>query len=275
MIVDSHQHFWRLDRGDYGWLTADLGSIYRDFEPNDLWPHLVASGVFRTVLVQAAPTVAETEYLLELAARNDFIAGVVGWVDLEAADAPDVVARLAAVPGLLGIRPMVQDMADENWLKCARIESGIAALIDHELRFDALVKPQHLPALRTFLGRYPELPVVIDHGAKPNIEAGKFQGWADQIAWIAADTNAYCKLSGLLTEAGPGAPAEDLWPYLTHLLDCFGASRLMWGSDWPVLELVSDYGAWFSMAQALVNKIAPAARDQVFGETATEFYGLT
>ncbi|MCG8436285.1 MAG: amidohydrolase family protein, partial [Gammaproteobacteria bacterium] len=274
MIVDSHQHFWSLGRGDYGWLTPDLQPIYRDFLPSDLVPHLDSLGIRKTVLVQAAPTVAETEFLLQIAASTDFVGGVVGWVDLESHDAADTIESLAKDQNLLGIRPMVQDLADEHWLARSSIEPGIAVLEENQLRFDALVTPKNLPSLCKFLARHKDLPVVIDHGAKPNIAAGEFGGWAESMAWIGAETKSFCKLSGLLTEAGESAEESDLLPYVSHLFEHFGAERLMWGSDWPVLEMVGVYEQWFDMAQSIVEELNPGAQRQVFGETAVAFYGL-
>ena len=168
MQIDSHQHFWRLDRGDYGWLTPQLAPIYRDFSPDDLAPVLARHDIARTILVQAAPTVAETEFMLEIASRTPWVAGVVGWVEFTAEDAPETIARLAADRTLVGLRPMVHDIADVDWLARADLAPAIRAMIEHDLVFDALVKPPHLPALRRFIERFPELRIVIDHGAKPD-----------------------------------------------------------------------------------------------------------
>jgi L-fuconolactonase len=170
--VDSHQHFWKLARGDYGWLTPAFAPLYRDFGPGELAPMLARNGIERTVLVQAAPTLAETNYLLELARQHDFIAAVVGWVDFEAPAAADCIGTLAGETKLAGLRPMVQDLADDSWLLRASLAPALAAMQRHGLVFDALVKPRHLPVLREFLARYPGLSVVIDHGAKPGFALG-------------------------------------------------------------------------------------------------------
>jgi L-fuconolactonase len=272
MIIDAHQHFWRLDRGDYGWLTPELGPIYRDFGPADLAPHLARHGIGGTVLVQAAPTLAETEYLLKLAGESDVVRGVVGWVDFEAADAPEEIARLARHPKLVGLRPMIQDIADDDWMLKPALAPAFEAMIRHDLTFDALVLPRHLPRLRRLLARHPDLRCVIDHGAKPGIARGQLDDWAGDMAVLARDTRAFCKLSGLLTEAGEGAGRAELAPYVAHLVARFGPARLVWGSDWPVLTLAASYAAWFEMTMSLI----PDAEDRgvVFGGNASGLYRL-
>ncbi|MCP1168552.1 amidohydrolase family protein [Limimaricola litoreus] len=272
MIIDAHQHFWRLERGDYGWLTPELAPIYRDFGPSDLAPHLARQGIGGTVLVQAAPTLAETEYLLELAGESDVVRGVVGWVDFEATSAPEEIARLARHPKLVGLRPMIQDIADDDWMLDPVLAPAFEAMIRHDLTFDALVLPRHLPRLRRLLARHPDLRCVIDHGAKPEIAAGRFDAWAGEMAALARETRAWCKLSGLLTEAGEGAGRAELEPYVAHLVAQFGPARLVWGSDWPVLTLAASYEAWFEMARSLI----PDAEDRraVFGGNAAGLYRL-
>jgi len=272
--IDSHQHFWQLQRGDYGWLTAELGVLYRDYAPQELAGYLRRAGIEKTVLVQAAATVAESEYLLSLADEHAFIAGVVGWVDMDAPDALAQLAHLARHPKLLGIRPMIQDIADTGWMLREELAPVYRELIVRGLRFDALVKPPHLDALLTLLQRYPELPVVIDHGGKPDIASEAFAPWAIRMELLARQTRACCKLSGLLTEAGPGAGAQELRPYVEHLLQCFGPERLMWGSDWPVLNLAADYARWLALTDALLADVGNADRAAIMGGTAARFYAL-
>lgn len=272
MIIDAHQHFWQLDRGDYGWLTPDLAPIHRDFGTPDLEPHLARHGIGGTVLVQAAPTLAETGYLLDLATKTAFVRGVVGWVDFEAHDAPDEIARLAAHPKLVGLRPMIQDIADDDWMLRPDLSPAFEAMIRHDLTFDALVLPRHLPRLRRLLARHPALRCVIDHGAKPEIAHGRFDDWAAQMTALAHETAVCCKLSGLLTEAGAGAGRAKVAPYAAHLFAQFGPSRLIWGSDWPVLTLAASYENWFEMARSFVSN--PQDRQAVFGGTAVALYRL-
>jgi L-fuconolactonase len=272
--IDSHQHFWSLERGDYDWLTPGLTPLYRDFGPEDLAPHLEATGIEHTILVQAAPTVAETGFLLSIAERTDFVAGVVGWVDLSASDAPDTIADLASNGYLRGVRPMIQDIPDVDWVLSADLEPGLHALIDTGLTFDALVNPAHLPNLRALLSRHPDLEVVIDHGAKPSIARAEFEPWARDLAEIARDSSAACKLSGLVTEAGPNCSFDTLRPYLDHLFEYFGPERLMWGSDWPVVNLAGGYGAWWKMTERTLEPLDAKARAAVLGGTAARFYGI-
>jgi L-fuconolactonase len=275
MRVDAHHHFWRPARGDYGWLTQDgLPTLWRDFLPEDLAPLLAAGRIDRTVLVQAAETEAETQFLLSVAEVTPFVGGVVGWTDFAAPDAPAAIARLAGNPRLVGLRPMLQDLPDANWILRDDVQPALRAVSANGLRFDALIKPPQLPAIRHLLDRYPELRVVIDHGAKPPIAAGGIDDWAGHMRAIARDSRAVCKLSGLATEAAPGWTAEALRPYVDVLLEAFGPERMMFGSDWPVLTLAGDYPGWLAAAQALTAGLSEDDRAQVFGGTATQFYGL-
>ena len=269
MRVDAHHHVWTLARGDYAWLTPDL-PIHRDYSLADLRPLL--GDITATVLVQAAPTEAETRFLLATArASGGLVQAVVGWTDLAAPDAPARIAALAAEPLLKGLRPMLQDLGDPAWILRPEIAPALRAMASHGLRLDLLVKPRHLALLPGLAQRHPDLPMVIDHAAKPAIAAGAFAPWAEGIARLARDTAWCCKLSGLATEAAPGWTTADLRPYADHLLETFGPARLMWGSDWPVVNLAGSYQAWAAAAAALVPQ---AARAAVFGATAARFYDI-
>jgi L-fuconolactonase len=272
--IDAHQHFWRPERGDYGWLTPDLEGLYRDFGPHDLAPLLTRAGVARTIVVQAAPTLSETRFLLEIARATGFVAGVVGWVDLEAPDAADVLAKLAGDRLLRGVRPMIQDIPDPDWMLHPALEAPLRSLSELGLVFDALVRPAHLPNLRRLLDRHPELRVVIDHGAKPDIAAGALAPWAEHMSGLARDTSACCKLSGLMSEAGHDPSLERIRPFAEHLLAAFGPERLLWGSDWPVLTLAGDYETWWEMTQRLLEPLAGADRDRILGGTAARCYRI-
>lgn len=275
MRVDAHQHFWKIDRGDYGWLDpAQVPHLCRDFMPDDLAPLLAKARIDRTVLVQAAESVAETEFLLALAEATPFVGAVVGWVDFTSPEAPDEIARLAQNPKLAGLRPMLQDLADADWILREEVQPAIRAVLENGLRLDALIKPRQLPAIRRLLDRYPELQVVIDHGAKPQIAAGVIEPWAGHMRAVARDSRAFCKLSGLATEAAPGWGVETLRPYVDVLLEAFGPSRLMVGSDWPVLTGNGDYVGWLAAAETLTAGLTRTDQALVFGGTATRFYGL-
>jgi L-fuconolactonase len=274
MRIDSHQHFWRPARGDYGWLTPALGAICRDIAPADLAPHLDAGDIGGTVLVQAAPTEAETEFMLGIAHATPWVRGVVGWVDFEAAVAPARIAARARDPLLVGLRPMVHDLPDEAWLARPELDGAFAALRSSGLVFDALVRPPHLPALRARLGRSPGLRVVIDHCAKPAIRDGAWQPWADGMAALAAFPDVTVKLSGLPTEAAPGWTADTFRRCAGHVFDRFGPERVMWGSDWPVLELNGSYAGWLEAADRLCAGLSVAQRHGVFGGNAARVYRL-
>lgn len=275
MIVDAHFHCWQLARGDYGWLTAALAPIHRDIGIEDWQREAQPFGVSAGVLVQAAPTQAETTFLLAQAARHDAVRGVVGWVDLLARDVPERIAHLASTqPKFKGLRPMLQDLDDAAWILQPALAPALDAMAAHGLVFDALVKPLHLPHLLMLCQRHPCLQVVVDHGAKPDIAGGQWQPWADDLQRLARETTAVCKLSGLLTEAGPKPRRGAALRWGAHLLACFGPQRLLWGSDWPVLELAGHYRDWWHETQALLASLADAERAAVLGVNAQRVYRL-
>jgi L-fuconolactonase len=276
MIIDAHQHFWQLSRGDYGWLRPETGALYRDYLPDDLAPLLKEHDVSATVLVQAAPTEAETHFLLGLAREHAFVAGVVGWVDFEAADVAARVAALATAGAgkLKGLRPMIQDMADPHWIMRPALDPAFDAMVAHELVFDALVRPVHLKALRERLLRHPRLRAVLDHGGKPDIARGALEPWAAALERLASDTAICCKLSGVLTEVGARRSTADLTPWVAQLFASFGAERVLWGSDWPVLNAAGSYGEWLGLAKQLIERCAPGRAAQVLSGTAHRLYRL-
>ena len=296
MRVDAHQHYWQLSRGDYSWLTPQLTELYRDYLPGDLAEDLAASNIEQTIVVQAAPTVAETVYLLELAAVQTSIGGVVGWVDLSAVDAVEQIQLLCDFTGqacrvrvhsgtedsaldpplrmLKGLRPMLQDIRDDNWMLQPQLQPALTFMAQQKLCFDALVLPRHLVNLKQFIKQNADLSVVIDHGAKPNIGSAAFTGWAEDISAIAMDGKTYCKLSGLVTQAGDDWSLASIKPYVDHLLACFGPYRLLWGSDWPVLNLATDYPRWCELTDNLLRGLNEAERAAVLGLNAVRFYRL-
>jgi L-fuconolactonase len=287
MRIDTHQHFWRLSRGDYAWLDPaqpSLRPLLRDFEPSDLAPLLQVHDVSCTVLVQAAPTEEETDFLLCLADQCDWIGGVVGWIDLSDASRQGTLQRWAAQAKFKGVRPMLQDIEDANWIAHAPHEAMVRTLAELGLRLDALVKPANLQALLRFVDRWPQLHLAIDHAAKPPLREGWKSSWV--IPWrsamreLAAHPQVYCKFSALLTEADPAsvrdAPlaAHTIRPVWEALLEDFGAQRLLWGSDWPVLTLAGPYGRWVEACAALVGTLPPAGQADVWHGNAARFYGL-
>jgi len=273
--VDAHHHVWSLARGDYGWLTPALAPIYRDFSLADMVPLARSAGIVASVLVQAAPTIGETRFLLDVARKSDgFVRGVVGWVDLAAPDAVAMIGSLAADPVFKSVRPMLQDLPDANWILRKDAQAALSRLPSLGIRFDALVKPAQLPAIIAMIERNPDLDIVVDHGAKPDIAAGAWQPWAGHVREIAKHPRAHCKLSGLVTEAGPDWSIETLRPYVEHLFECFGARRLLWGSDWPVVEMGGGYARWNKATTALLASLREDERRAVLGDNARGFYGL-
>lgn len=272
MIVDAHHHFWRIGTGRFGWIDDSLPELRRDYLPEHLRHYLRAAGIDRTILVQASETLDDNAFLLEMAAE-EFVGGVVAWVDLTAPDAAARIEALAAHPVVRGIRPVLQGIADTEWVLRADVLSALATLPALGLRFDALVQPRHLGTILALTERLPDLRVVIDHGAKPVIAGGTTPAddWLDGMAALAERPQVFCKLSGLATEQGHGWTMGGLRPVCDHLLATFGPERLMWGSDWPVLERHGSYPQWLTAARALVPE---AHHAQVFGATATAFYGL-
>lgn len=276
MIIDAHHHYWKLDRGDYSWLTPELADLYGDYLPDDLTPHLRRHKVKGTVLVQAAPTVAETRFLLDLAKTSPSILGVIGWIDMDADDAIAQLDKLIEYGGgyLKGVRPMVQDIEDVNWLLSSHLDQVFAAFAERELVFEALVRPMHLSNLENRIRKHKALKVVIDHGGKPEIRHHVRSAWSSSMMSLADNTNAYCKLSGLVTEARADWRAQDIRPYIADLIYSFGHDRLIWGSDWPVLNLASNYEEWWALAQLCCGHLGAEEREAIFGRNALKVYAL-
>jgi L-fuconolactonase len=202
------------------------------------------------------------------------VRAVVGWVDLQSDRAIATLVRLAHDPLFKSVRPMLQDLDDCEWILRPEVQPALAVLPHLDLRFDALVKPPHLPALMHVLDRHPRLAVVIDHGAKPQIATRQWEPWAREIATIAQHHGVYCKLSGLITEAEGRWTTDSLEPYVDHLLDCFGADRLMWGSDWPVVNLAGSYERWLDATDTLLARLSEVDREKILGGNARRFYGF-
>ena len=270
-MIDAHFHIWQLARGDYDWLTPAQGSIFRDITLDDWRRVSRPCGITGGILVQAAPTADETNFLLQQARGAADVLGVVGWVDMLA---PDVAARIELLSRnvkLRGLRPMLQDIANPDWILQDALHDAFSAMLKAGLTFDALVKPLHLPRILQLARRYPALRIVIDHGGKPDIAGGQWQDWAEDIQRLAQEPQVFCKLSGLWTEAEPGAAAPVLDRYMRHIVSCFGPARTLWGSDWPVLERAGGYAAWQQSAHGM---LAPPDQSAVFDMVARRAYGL-
>jgi len=271
--IDSHMHVWQLSRGDYGWLTPDLAPIYRDFTIEDVRASWEQAGIDYAILVQAAPTLEETLYLLSVAESEPQVKGVVGWIDMLAPDAVNQLERLASNKLLRGIRPMLQDIPDDDWMLKSELAPVYRAIVDLDLRFDALVLPRHLANLLQLTERHPDLKIVIDHGAKPPI-GEDLDSWRGDLARLADIPHVHCKFSGLVTECRERTSKAALEPVSEAVLALFGPERLMFGSDWPVCTLRSTYVQWWHWAQDLTNHLTLDQKSALFGGTAQRFYGL-
>ena len=272
MRIDAHHHLWTLARGDYGWLTPALAPIYRDFSLQDLAPHLARSEIEGTILVQAAPTEAETMFMLGIADASEVVRGVVGWIDFDAEDAAARIEALAAQKLLVGLRPMVQDIADDDWLLRPSLAPLLNSMTRHSLVFDALVLPRHLPRLLTVVRRHPQLQFVLDHFGKPHLATGDIAEWRGDIARLAGEANVVCKLSGLVTEAAKDWQVADLREAVDHALACFGPQRMLFGSDWPVVNLAGGYDRWFAAAESLLAGLSADEKAAIFGNNAARVY---
>jgi L-fuconolactonase len=276
--VDAHHHFWDPATADYPWLTDDLAPIRRAFGPADLEPLLRESRIDVTVLVQTRSSLDETREFLATAAAHPFIAGVVGWIDLTRASIRDDLASLRAGPGgdrLVGIRHQVQDEPDPAWLARADVRRGLREVASAGLAYDLLVRARELPAAIDAAVALPELRFVVDHAAKPAIVSRIREPWTKLIGQLAGLANVSCKLSGLVTEADWATwQPDDLRPYVETVVDAFGPSRLMFGSDWPVCLLAASYERVVETARELTAELTATDQARVFGGTAIETYGL-
>jgi L-fuconolactonase len=277
--IDAHQHYWHPSRGDYDWMPMDNPVLARPYAPEDLAPALDTFGISKTVLVQAAASIEETEYLLGIADATPSVGAVVGWIDFEDPAHLKHLQRLKTHPKFAGVRPMIQDIADVDWMLRPDVQWAFAALQDLDLTFDALGFSRHLANFLTIFKRYPNLRVVVDHCMKPQVRdhhnaQNEFALWSEGIARIAQESGAHCKLSGIITEADTNWTVADLQPYAAHVLAAFGSTRVMWGSDWPVCRLRGEYDTWLQAANQLCAHLTPADRTNVFGRNAVRFYRL-
>lgn len=276
MMIDSHQHFWVINDTDYVWMTDAHDTIRRDFLPDDLEPLLDATGIDGTVAVQARQMVEETAWLLELARLHPRIRGVVGWVPLCDRAGEPWLERFAADPRLVGVRHVVHDEPDDFFILRADFDEGVRRLAHHGLVYDILIFARHLPQTITFVDRHPDQPFVVDHVAKPTIVRGAFDRmWALGVRDLARRENVACKVSGMVTEVRDAAwDVELLRPYFDTVLEAFGPSRLMVGSDWPVCLLRAPYGEWAAAFDRLVGELSAVEQAAIRGGTACRVYGL-
>lgn len=276
MKIDAHQHFWKLSRGDYGWLQPGLNNIYKDFMPEDLRPHLKAHDIKKTIVVQAAPTIEETNFLLDLFEKTDFIAGVVGWLDMESDAFLEQFYAMCERDGFVGIRPMIHDIEDDRWVLRPKVLKHMALLVEEDFPIDILIFPRHLPYIIELMERLPTLRAVIDHCAKPYITKRQIEPWATQMEKLASYPNIMCKISGLITEADHQHwTEEDIRPYVERAVEIFGTNAVMYGSDWPVCLLAGTYSQVYnSIVHTLPKQITEKELAAIFGGNAMRFYKL-
>ena len=275
MRIDSHQHFWHYEAAEYPWIDADKDALKADYKPADLALLMAANGIDGTVAVQARQNLRETEFLLELADSNDFIRGVVGWVDLRADDIAAQLERLAPHPRMVGVRHIVHDEADDRFMLGGSFLDGLALLNQTKLTYDLLLYPRHLRVAIDVVKRFPEQPFVLDHISKPFIKDGILEPWASEIRELASYDNVWCKVSGMVTEAAWKTWAQDDYrPYLDVVFDCFGVDRLMFGSDWPVCTLSGSYSEVVGIVRSYIEGLSDQEKDKVMGDNATALYGL-
>ena len=277
MIIDAHQHFWKLDLPfEYGWLHEPQHQpICRDFLPGDLKPHLNAVGVQKSVFVQTQHNVEENRWALKQAEQHDFIAGIVGWVDLASEKCEEQLSEFKDNPKFVGIRHITQAEPDDDFIVRPEVVRGLKVLQKHKMPFDLLFFTQHLKHAATLAEMLPELPMVIDHLAKPKIKDRLIDDWRKDLKKAAQYRNIHCKLSGMVTEADwKNWKPADLKPYVDTALEAFGPQRCMFGSDWPVCELAGSYEIVFSALNEVLGEISTTEQNQIFGETAKRFYGL-
>jgi L-fuconolactonase len=273
--IDSHQHFWKYEDSMSDWITADMSVLRRDFMPNDLEPILKGSGIDGCVVVQVNQSLEENAFQLANATGNDYVKGVVGWVDLQAANISEQLSELSLHQKMKGFRHILQGEADRALMLKPAFLSGIAALEKHNYSYDILIYPDQLQFVPDLVSQFPEQRFVIDHIAKPDMKADVTAEWLDGIKSLKDYDNLFCKVSGMVTEASwTNWKQEDFDPYLDIVFETFGAERVMFGSDWPVCLVAADYKDVVSIAQSYVSKLSHDEQSLFWGGNAMKFYNL-
>ncbi|MBV9037876.1 MAG: amidohydrolase family protein [Acidobacteriaceae bacterium] len=274
--LDAHQHFWKFEPSEYGWIDKSMGTLRRDFLPPDLKPVIDSVGVNGTVAVQARQTSEETRWLLSLAEQYPFIRGVVGWVPLLRANVGEILADLSVNIRLRGVRHVLHDEADPFYMLQEDFQRGIRELKRYGLAYDVLIFERHLPQTIRFVDHHPDQVFIVDHLAKPRVKAHQLSPWRENMRELACRSNVYCKVSGLITEADHQRwKPEDLEPYLQTVLAAFGPKRLLFGSDWPVCLLAGQYQQWVSIVEQTVSKLSVTEQEWVWSCTAQLAYRLS
>lgn len=275
MLIDTHHHFWKYRPEEFGWIDDSMERLQTDFLPEHLQPLLGTCGITGTVVVQARQSLEETAWLLELGRKHDFILGVVGWMDLCSSRLEEQLDTYARDPGLVGLRHVVHDEADDDFMLRPDFQRGIGRLQTHGLAYDLLLFPRHLPRAVRLARAFPEQRFVLDHLGKPPIRSGKIHPWEADLKALAALPNVWCKLSGMVTETDPLSwKPEDFLPYMRVILDAFGSGRVMLGSDWPVCTLAGNYGQVMELGLEFIRSLDPAEKKKIESQNAIEFYQL-
>jgi L-fuconolactonase len=275
MRIDSHQHFWHYSPVEHTWMSDEMATLKRDFLPKDLEPLLASTGFHGSIAVQARQSLEETQWLLELADQYEFIRAVVGWVDLRAEELPQQLTTFTRHPKLVGVRHVIHDEPDDEFMLRPEFRRGISRLREFDLTYDLLLFPKHLPAAVRLVDEFPDQPFVLDHIAKPKIGERLISPWRDDIEELAALPNVSCKLSGMVTEANwTQWRPDDFHPYLDVVFEAFGADRLMIGSDWPVCTLSGDYSSTMQIVIDYLRRLPAEAQEGVLGGNCARFYGI-
>lgn len=274
--IDCHMHHWTLAMERYYglWMTPELNALYRDYGPRDAKPLMAQKGVDGVVLVSAANSIHETGYLMGIADSQDYVRGVVAWIDMLAPSAADDIRYWSRFRKLKGFRPYLQDLPEDDWVLKPELGPAIRAMVECSLSFDVLIKPRHIAHTVEFVKRNPDLMVVIDHMAKPEIHNSSFGPWRREMGAFRELKHVHCKISGIVTEAGDGWTLDRLRPYIDAVIDIFGPDRLMFGSDWPVVNLVADYGRWIDALDTLLNDLAQADQQKIWASNGERFYRI-
>lgn len=274
-MIDAHHHLWTYNKRDFGWISPEMSAIASDFTPHDARTTFSAYGITGTVVVQARQTEAETHLLLDIARGDCFFKGVVGWIDLESTDLEDQLNAFSGQPKLVGFRHVLQDETDNQHVLRPDFMHGLRQIAKHGYRYDVLIYEHQLAGALEMMRQIPELPCVIDHIAKPKIDMEPTEHWRSLMRTVANETHAYCKLSGIVTEANwSNWSYETFARYLEHVFQTFGPKRVMFGSDWPVCLLSGDYGQVKAIVDQFVQTYCPLYAEDVFAKNAITFYGL-
>lgn len=275
MAIDAHHHFWQYSPAEYGWISEGMSVLRRDFLPAQLRQEIEPLGIDGVISVQARQTLQETDWLLELGEKEDFIRGVVGWVPLASPEAGRSLERYAGRAKLKAVRHVLQDEPDDNYMLRDDFNRGLGLLKEFGLRYDILIFERHLPQAIELVDRHPRQTFILDHLAKPRIRDAAVSPWRENLRELAKRPNVYCKLSGIVTEADHRTwTPQQLRPYMDAALEAFGPRRLMFGSDWPVCLLACGYRRWYQIVKDFAAALSPDEQHHLFGKTAAEAYGI-